>query len=93
VFERAGSPLEIDEMVTVMAELCCVRDAPLQSYDDAGGSLIELADQAQKFDVILDHRARIKQVWDEVLQLPVRQRAALLLSLRDSQFGLKNTKS
>jgi hypothetical protein len=87
VFERAGSPLEIDELVTVMAESWGVRDAPLQSYDDAGGSLRELADPAQQFDVILDHRARIKQVWDEVLQLPVRQRAALLLNLRDSQGG------
>ncbi len=89
ICELAEGPVEIDELVTVMAEFWGVRDTPLQSYDDAGGSrsLNGLTDPGQRFDVMLDHRARIEQVWDEVLQLPVRQRAALLLNLRDSQGG------
>jgi hypothetical protein len=89
VCEFAGSPLEIDELVTVMAEIWGVRDAPPTGEQDSAtlSSLGELSDPAQRFDAILDHRARIKQVWNEMLQLPIRQRVALLLNLRDEHGG------
>lgn len=89
VCEFAGSPLEIDELVTIIAELWGVRDAPPLSEQDNASltSLSELSDPAQRFDAVLDHRVRIKQVWNEVLQLPVRQRVALLLNLRDEHGG------
>lgn len=89
VCEYAGSPLEIDELVTVMSQIWGVRDAPPSGENDNSGSSRrgELSDPAQQYDAVLDHRARIKKVWSEVLQLPVRQRVALLLNLRDEQGG------
>lgn len=89
VCEFANSPLEIDELVTIMAEIWGVSDSPSLSEQHSLGlsNLSELADPSQGFDAILDHRARIKKVWDEMLQLPVRQRVALLLNLRDEQGG------
>jgi hypothetical protein len=89
VCEFAGAPLEIDELVTMMAELWGVRDAPPPGVPDSPGfsGQRELADPAPRFDAILDHRAKIKQVWNEMIQLPVRQRVALLLNLRDEHGG------
>jgi len=85
VCEFVGSPLEIDELVTIMAEVWGVRDAPVEQ--DGPISPSELSDPAPRFDDILDHRALIKHVWNEMLQLPVRQRVALLLNLRDEHGG------
>jgi hypothetical protein len=89
VCEFARSPLEIDELVTIMAGIWGVRDEPPLGEQDSpsSSSLGELSDPAQRFDAILDHRARIKQVWNEMLQLPLRQRVALLLNLRDEHGG------
>ena len=89
VFEFVGSSLEIDELVTIMAEIWGVRDAPelVNQGSVTSIGLGELPDPSQRFDRVLDHRARIKQVWNEMLQLPIRQRVALLLNLKDEQGG------
>jgi RNA polymerase sigma factor (sigma-70 family) len=38
----------------------------------------------QKLDSMIDQRRLLQRVWDEIVALPVRQRVALLLNLRDS---------
>ena len=86
VCEYAESPLEIDDLVTIMAEIWGVRDAPPSGSSD-DSTLSALSDPTQRFDTVLDHQARIKQVWNEMVQLPLRQRVALLLNLRDEQGG------
>lgn len=89
VCEFSDSPLEIDQLVTIMAEIWGVRDSPPAGQQDNSSleNVGELADSAQRFDAILEHRARIKLVWKEMLELPVRQRVALLLNLKDEQGG------
>lgn len=90
VFDLAGAPLELDELVGLMAEVWGVRDAPpLSVSGDANlAALNQLSsDPRQQLDEAFDHRARLLRVWDEILQLPIRQRAALLLNLRDEQGG------
>jgi hypothetical protein len=44
-------------------------------------------DPVERLDDTLDQQARIRQAWCEIVQLPVRQRVALLLNLRDDQGG------
>ena len=86
----ADAPLEIDELVGLMAEVWGVRDAPMQSIsDEVDYAPINRSssDPGQRPGEALDHRARLRKVWDEILQLPVRQRTALLLNLRDEQGG------
>jgi hypothetical protein len=90
VFDLADAPIEIDELVGLMAEVWAVRDAPTQSISDEVdyAPINRLAsDAGQRLDESLDHRARLKKVWNEILQLPTRQRTALLLNLRDEQGG------
>ena len=42
-------------------------------------------DPAAELNTALDQRLRLKRLWAEICQLPLRQRAALLLNLRDAQ--------
>ena len=90
VLRFAGAPVEIDELVTVMADLLGVRDAPPQAgpEDESPGDPRRLSfDPREALDNAFDHRARLKRVWDEIRQLPPRQRLALLLNLRDEHGG------
>lgn len=90
VFDLAEAPLEIDALVSLMAEIWSVHDLQPQvasddSRFDAQHNLSVVPQQ--KLDEVFDHRARLAKVWSEIRQLPVRQRAALLLNLRDEQGG------
>jgi RNA polymerase sigma factor (sigma-70 family) len=92
VIEFAEAPIEIDDLVAVMAEVwgvdvSGVRDRSMSGARTGSSGSLELGESAQGLDAVLDQRNRIKQVWSEVIQLPVRQRVALLLNLKDEQGG------
>ena len=90
VLEFANSPLEIDELVTVMAEILEVRDTRPQTELETirPSDLSQLSsDPRGVIDEALDRRARLRRVWEEIVQLPLRQRTALLLNLRDESGG------
>ena len=88
LFERSGRPIVFDEVVRIAAETWHIHDQPNESIE-TGGS--ERADQftssEPRVDLALEQRLFFEQVWLEVCQLPVLQRAALLLNLRDSRDG------
>ena len=90
ILEFTNSPLEIDELVSVMAELLGIRDARAQTEPETmrPGDLCQLSsDPRGMIDETLDRRAKLRSVWDEILQLSLRQRTALLLNLRDDSGG------
>lgn len=97
VCEFAGSPLEIDDLVTVLAEILGIRDAPpLTEHENKSlDNLPQLSfDPRRMIDEASDHQAeiqrvrvRLQRVWSEIIQLPLRQRIALLLNLRDENGG------
>jgi hypothetical protein len=88
LFEKSGRPIIFDEVVKIAAETWHIHDLPTESID-TGGS--ERNDQFKsshpRVDLALEQRLFFEQVWLEVCQLPVLQRAALLLNLRDSRDG------
>jgi RNA polymerase sigma factor (sigma-70 family) len=85
VCEFVEAPIEVDDLVSVMAEIWGIRDVPVAEVDSPNVS--DLRDPSNSFDEILDNRSTIELVWKEILTLPVRQRVALLLNLRDKQGG------
>ena len=90
ILEFTNSPLEIDELVSVMADLLGIRDARPQTEQETmrPGDLSQLSsDPRGVIDEALDRRVRLRRVWDEILQLSLRQRTALLLNLRDESGG------
>ncbi|MCM3900871.1 MAG: hypothetical protein ND866_04130 [Pyrinomonadaceae bacterium] len=97
VCEFAGSPLEIDDLVTVLAEILGIRDAPplTELGNKSLDNLPQLSfDPRRMIDEKSDYqgeiekvRIRLQRVWIEIVQLPLRQRMALLLNLRDENGG------
>jgi DNA-directed RNA polymerase specialized sigma24 family protein len=84
IFKETGHPVELDDLVGIFAELWGVKDRAAQTAADEGADpLARLADPRSDAARKVDHRFFLKWLWEEIGQLPVRQRRALLLNLRD----------
>jgi RNA polymerase sigma factor (sigma-70 family) len=85
IFNHLGGPVEFDELVSGLATLLGITDQRIESLTDneeavtfqpvAGGP-----DAAWQ----LEKRIFLQRLWEELQQLPLNQRAALLLNLKDS---------
>ena len=82
VFESAGGTVEFDALVSVVADLQGVTDEALDADE---GAAQELKDEHADVGGALERQQFFARLWEEVCALPVRQRAALLLNLRDVQ--------
>ena len=88
LFERAGGPIGFDEVVKIAAETWHIHDPPTDSIDTGCSERDhQFTSSEPRVDLALEQRLFFEQVWREVCQLPVLQRAALLLNLRDSRDG------
>jgi hypothetical protein len=85
VFTAAEEPVSFNLLVGVVAGLWQVRDCTFTSYDNTPLLYDALADANANPLVALERRYSLKRLWEEVCQLPLRQRTALLLNLRDAQ--------
>ncbi|MGH9760181.1 MAG: hypothetical protein ACREAC_04970, partial [Blastocatellia bacterium] len=86
IFESAGSPIELDSLVTYIAGLWNVRDVrPARFRAMESGELETVSSDSGRAGNESDDRLFLKQVWGEIKELPVRQRLALLLNLSDRQ--------
>jgi DNA-directed RNA polymerase specialized sigma24 family protein len=86
-----GRPVLLDELVGIVADLQGTRDVqPAQSYveGESEGTAVNVCDLLPDLapDVLrsLEQRSDVERLWNEICQLPQRQRVALLLNLRDS---------
>jgi DNA-directed RNA polymerase specialized sigma24 family protein len=77
IFKAAGAPLALDTLVDTIARLIHLElqrvDAPLSN---------EITSETAA-DTALELRVSLRQLWEDVQQLAPKQRAALLLNLRD----------
>jgi hypothetical protein len=88
VFNAVGYPVELDELVNVITEMWGLKEpteSTVLNADETGQIYKDLADPRASVDMTLDRRLYLQRLWSEILQLPPRQRAALLLNLRDEQ--------
>ena len=88
IFDHAGGPVEFDELVSTVATLQGISDQPIESLaeeDDATAlPVAPEPDPAWR----MEKRMFLQRLWEELQQLPLNQRAALLLNLKDpSGFG------
>jgi RNA polymerase sigma factor (sigma-70 family) len=74
-----GGPVEFDHLVGTMA----VRAGPAAAARGPDARTASVADPSEPADVALDRRRAMERLWREIGALPVRQRVALLLGLRD----------
>src|SRR5215217_4745649 len=87
IFNHVGSPVEFDELVSVLAAIRGISDQPVEEFAQENGAVEPAAvgpDQAWR----IEKRMFLQRLWEELQQLPLNQRAALLLNLKDpSGFG------
>jgi DNA-directed RNA polymerase specialized sigma24 family protein len=78
VFDFVGGPVVLDDLVNLVVVLWDVHEETVEE------ALEELPDRRPDTACELEQREFLRELWAEVLQLPVRQRCALLLNLRDA---------
>lgn len=72
-------PVEFDRLVDAAGVILGISDTAAEAE--------EPTDQTPTTQVTLEHRASLRTVWRELVALPVRQRSALLLNMRDPGGG------
>jgi DNA-directed RNA polymerase specialized sigma24 family protein len=79
-------PARFDDVVDALAGILGISDEPPSTRDDDGDArpAREVADPAPSAEDALHQRTFLARLWIEIRELPPRQRAALLLNLRDA---------
>ncbi len=91
LFHWVGQPLELDELTGTVAELWGVRDHSAWRVDAKGGTqareaaLALIPDERENLAQTIEHRFYLEKLWQEINQLTLQHRAALLLNLKDEQ--------
>ncbi|MCI0392098.1 MAG: hypothetical protein MOB07_25475 [Acidobacteria bacterium] len=84
IFNHVGGPVEFDELVKTVAALLQITERRIESVDaDSPDTRVELADQEADVAWRVEKRIFLQRLWEELKQLPLQQRVALLLNLRD----------
>ncbi len=86
IFNFLGSPVEFDELVNVLAAQLQIRDQPIESTDQIEDNIGLAAGEADTAWQV-EKRTFLQRLWEEVRQLPLNQRGALLLNLKDPSGG------
>jgi RNA polymerase sigma factor (sigma-70 family) len=84
-------PCRFRDLVAALAEVLGETDAAAGAADTRPADAQDLVDQLEDRNAspaeALEHRDYLERLWSEIILLPVRQRAALLLNLRDEHGG------
>jgi RNA polymerase sigma factor (sigma-70 family) len=84
---RLGREADLNELVDLIADALGIRES------SPGGAAADDGIESQRDQMTwtpltgLEHRQYLEQLWREVQELPLRQRMALLLNLRDDHGG------
>jgi hypothetical protein len=81
LFQSCGTPVQLDDLVNIVADICHEKDQPDEPLD----TMTQLAAPTLDFDVMLEHQHMLALLWREVCELPNRQRLALLLNFKDAR--------
>jgi hypothetical protein len=86
LFTRVQNPLELDQLVTLVLDISRTRELGRTEVPDSTESAHAnrlLDDLGAGGAVQVEQRLYLRHLWSEVCALPLRQRRALLLNLRD----------
>ncbi|HEV7858146.1 MAG TPA: hypothetical protein VGO91_05910 [Pyrinomonadaceae bacterium] len=85
LFKDVGGPVELDALVNTVAELQGIKDQPApdtRDEEESAEAPERLADNRTNIATELEQRHYLQRLWAEILELPTRQRSALLLNLK-----------
>ncbi|HEV8369639.1 MAG TPA: hypothetical protein VGQ39_16905 [Pyrinomonadaceae bacterium] len=85
IFTKVSAPVEFEALVNSVAELQGIKDfSEPTSFDEQ----YVRANPSETFVVEIEQRSYLRRLWSEIVQLPLNQRTALLLNLRDINDGV-----
>jgi RNA polymerase sigma factor (sigma-70 family) len=85
IFEKVGGPVGLDGVVSLLSDVLDLKDSPMASLDEEAWYQWEAQNANNlRFGSRLELRETLLRIWQEILQLPVRQREALCFSFADS---------
>lgn len=88
IFTWLGGPIEFDELVSGVAAIQGISEQPIEALADDDERAIEPAATEPNQAWRTEKRMFLQRLWAELRELPLNQRTALLLNLRDaSGFG------
>lgn len=82
IFNHCRGPMELDDLVSVGARMMGVMEPAGRSADPE--ALSHIPDSRATVSEQYEQRWYLNKLWSEICSLPLRQRIALLLGLRDS---------
>ena len=90
LFKESKGPVGLDELTSVVVQLQGIQEARAEQAtgddDQVEEEIVEtLSDTRASAAIQLDQKVYLEKLWLEILELPERQRAALLLNLRDAR--------
>ena len=86
IFNHIGGPIEFDELVRALAALLGIRDQPVESLADSEDAVsFQAASREPDPAWQVEKRIFLQRLWEELQQLPLNQRASLLLNLKDAE--------
>lgn len=88
IFSKVRTPVELEALVNTVADLQGVKDLPFASDPAEEESSLASSEPLTNFAVEVEHRSYLQRLWVEIVQLPLSQRIALLLNLKDMHEGV-----
>ncbi|MEW6731709.1 MAG: hypothetical protein AB1489_10310 [Acidobacteriota bacterium] len=86
IFNYLGGPIEFNKLVTTLATLLQIGDQAIESTDQLKDSDdFEISNRNLDAALQVEKRIFLERLWEELLHLPLNQRVALLLNLRDPE--------
>jgi DNA-directed RNA polymerase specialized sigma24 family protein len=86
IFNHVGSPIELDDLVSALAAVLQIRDQPIESTDQNEEDIgFQAASRGPDTSWHVEKKMFLQRLWEELQQLPLNQRAALLLNLKDAE--------
>jgi DNA-directed RNA polymerase specialized sigma24 family protein len=84
LFNYLAGPIEFDELVSAVAAIQGISDQPLESLADDEETGFEPATTDPDPAWRIEKKMFLQRLWEELKQLPLNQRAAMLLNLKDA---------
>jgi DNA-directed RNA polymerase specialized sigma24 family protein len=88
ILARFDEAVELDRLVDALAVVFGIlQTRQTVVHRAAADAADDVPDTTAGIGEVLEQRDRLLRVWNEIVELPARQRAALLLNLRDPEGG------
>jgi hypothetical protein len=87
IFNYAGGPIKLDNLVNIVAHLYDIKDQLDEANSDEEErqrTFESIPDTRVNVALEVEQRIYLQRLWKEICELPLKQRMALLLNLRDA---------